>query len=445
MSGIGSVSLVADGFEDYARAIARRLGVPELQLAVFPGMIMTQSETDLERSVEGSVVNDVVAGLMAPPPRNEAPVTVRHGPREIVFRGDLDEVLEQFDARLWTDGLPIVPPTPDRVERFLARCRRDPEEVLGVLLPDSREATVWNVAVNGVMAGCPPESMPLLVAIVECLSDPEFHLEYAGGTPGWEALVIVNGPIVKRLGFNSEAGVLRVGWRPNTSVGRFVRLYMRNVAGLRIPPGDTDKATIGMGMNVALAENDDAVRAFGWPTFAEERGFTSADDVVTVVSVQGVSGAVYSGGSTAADHARTLTEAVAAGFWAHKAWTGLWFGQYHPLLVMTPAVAEVFARDGWSKGDLREHFSRHVLVTAESLQRYAWQSGTTEFSLERLVDAGRIPALYASSRDAQRLVPAFPRPAEIRIVVAGDRSVNQSRGYIQNHRQGPPISRLVQG
>jgi hypothetical protein len=349
-------------------------------------------------------------------------------------------VLEHFEERLWTDGLPIVPPTVERVERFLDETPRRGDEVLGVLQPDNREATIWNVAVNGVMAGCPAAMMPLLIAAAECLADPAFHLEYAGGTPGWEALPIVGGPAVERLGFNYEAGVLRIGRRANASLARFVRLYMRNVAGLRIPPGDTDKATIGFSQISTLAENEAAVRSLGWPTFAEEQGFEPGDDVVTLISVQGVSSAVYSGGTRAADHARTLTESIAEGFWAHKAWTKLWFGQYHPLLVITPSVAEVFARDGWSKDDLRRHFADEVTVTAESVTRYAYQTGTTDFDLNRLVEEGRIPGIYAGD-DPGRRVPAFPDPASIRIVVAGDRSVNQARGYVQNHRQGPPVSR----
>jgi hypothetical protein len=442
MAAIGTVSLVGDGFEAYARAIARRLGIPDLGLAVFPGVIMTEPEADLRAGVRDGLVDQVVAALLAPPPARPDAVAVSSAdPRQEVFAGDLDSVQEHFEERLWSDGLPIMPPTRDRVDRFLAETPRSWDEVLGVLPPDNREATIWNVAVNGVMAGCRPELMPLLVAAVEALADPSFRLEYAGGTPGWEALPIVGGPAVKRLDFNFEAGVMRTGRRANTSLARFVRLYMRNVAGLRIPPGDTDKATIGFSLMSALAENEEAVRAIGWPTFAEEQGFAAGEDVVTLISVQGVSSAVYSGGTSAAEHARTLTESIGEGLWAHKAWTGLWFGQYHPLLVLTPSVAEVFARDGWAKDDLRRHFAEHVTVTAESLERYAYQTGTTEFNLRRLVEEGRIPALYAAGADPERRVPAFPDPASIRIVVAGDRSVNQARGYVQNHRQGPPVSK----
>jgi len=442
MSGVGSVTVVGDGFAGYARSLADRLGVPELPLAVLASVIMTEQDEELRRQVREELTRQVVAGLLAvpaPPGRAAADAD----PARIVYEGDLDEVHDEFERRLWTDGLPIVPPTVERVEAFLSETPRSPGEVLGILQPDNREATIWNVAVNGVMAGCRPRYMPVLVAAVEAMCDPEFHLEYAGGTPGWEPLVIVGGPAADRLGFNHGAGLMRVGRRANSSVGRFMRLYLRNVAGLRIPPGETDKATIGTGLNVAIAEDEEAAHALGWPTYAEERGARPGEEVVTVISVQGASSAVYSGGTAALDHARTLAEAIGQGVWAHKAWTGLWFGQYHPLLVISPSVAAVLARDGWRKDDLRRHFADNVLVTAESLERYAWQTGTTEFKLEQLVEEGRIDSRYALSNDPERLVPAFSHPERIGIVVAGDPSVNQARGYVQNHRQGPPVTKPI--
>ena len=123
------------------------------------------------------------------------------------------------------------------------------------------QATVWSVAVNGVMAGCRPEYMPILVAVVEAIADPEWRIQDAGATPGWEPLIVLSGPMVKRLGFNTGSGLMRMGSRPAASMGRFLRMYLRNVAGLRVPPGTTDKGSIGSSFNVALAEDEDATRA----------------------------------------------------------------------------------------------------------------------------------------------------------------------------------------
>lgn len=136
-------------------------------------------------------------------------------PRDVVFAGTLDDIDEFFYQSVWTDGLPIAHQTVERGERFLRFTDRSPDELLGILLPENRQATVWNVAVNGVMAGCRPEYTPILVAIVECIADPAYRMEDAGSTPGWEPLVIVNGPIVKQLDFNSEVGAMRRGKRSN--------------------------------------------------------------------------------------------------------------------------------------------------------------------------------------------------------------------------------------
>jgi len=110
---------------------------------------------------------------------------------------------------------------------------------------------VWNIAVNGVMAGCRPEYMPVLIAIVEAMADPEFGVEFMGITQGSEALIIINGPIIKELRFNYEQGLCVLGFRRNTSIGRFWRLYLRNVAGYL--PHKTDKATFGGTWRVVLA------------------------------------------------------------------------------------------------------------------------------------------------------------------------------------------------
>lgn len=361
-----------------------------------------------------------------------------------VYSGTLDDVQEEFHRRLWTDGLPIVPPTRERIERFLEHTSRSPDESLGVLLPANAEATVWSIAVNGVMAGCRPEYMPVLVAVVEAISQPRFRIQDAGSTPGWEPLIIVSGPVVDQLGFNSGPGALRVGSRANTSIGRFLKLYMRNVAGIKGPPSATDKGTLGQTFFVALAENQHAVLDIGWEPFQVDRGFAATDSVVTVQSVVAASMPTYSAGQRWTSHAAMIADVIGQGCWAYWAWTGLWFGHFHPLLVVTPNIAEKIAGDGASKDDLREFLGRSVTVKAESFERYAWEIGITEFRLSRLVAEGRIPAAYAESADPERLLPALPHTESIGIVVSGDPARNQSKGFVQNHIQGPPVSRRIE-
>jgi hypothetical protein len=233
-----------------------------------------------------------------------------------------------------------------------------------------------------------------------------------------------------------------VGRRANTSIGRFTRLYLRNVAGLRIPPEHTDQGAIASTFHVALAENDDAVRGLGWPSFRRDRGFADDDSVVTVQSVVTVSAPIYSGGETVRDHLDALTRGMAdaIGPWAY---TGLEFGAFHPLLVVGPAVAAALARGGVDKAAVRAHLGEHLLVTASALQRCAWNVGSTSFDLDAMVASGELDARYTGA-DPDRLVPMLARPEDLGVVLAGNESRNQSRGFVQNHVQGVPVSRRIE-
>ena len=173
------------------------------------------------------------------------------------MEGTFEEINRFFYENGWSDGLPIVPPSRGKVERFLEFTDLAADHVIGQLLPDNRQATIWNVAVNGVMAGCRPQYMPVLVSLAEAMADPGYGVEHSGNTPGAETLITINGPIIKDLEFNYEQGALRDGFQANTSIGRWWRLYLRNVAGFILH--QTDKGTFGNTWRVVLAENEDAL------------------------------------------------------------------------------------------------------------------------------------------------------------------------------------------
>jgi len=440
-AGVPTVSIVTTGFLGQAQAVAQALGVQNLPIAEYPGVVATDSTEDLKKKVSGIVINNIIKGLTGPVVQVARPKEPQPG--DIVFEGTLDEVQEFFTRRLWTDGLPIIPPTPDRVEKFLRYTGRPSGSVIGNLLPENREATIWNVAVNGVMAGCRPEYMPVLVAIVEAIADSEFRIQDAGSTPGWEPLIILNGPIIKELNFNYEAGVMRVGRQANTSIGRFLRLYMRNVAGLRIPPMSTDKATIGETFNVVLPENEDVVAELGWKPFSVLRGFRRGENVVTVQSVVYASAPIASGGDKAHDHLDTFVEVIGGAMapWTHMAVN---WGKFYPLLVISPSVARTIAREGLTKNDIARYLFDNTKVSASSMERLAWQGGITSFDLRKMVEEKQIPPGYYESSDPTRMVPVFLRPDWIGVIVSGDPGRNRSRGYVQNHEQGPPVSRKIE-
>jgi len=219
-------------------------------------------------------------------------------------------------------------------------------------------------------------------------------------------------------------------------------MFLRNICGFRIPPGAGDKGSIGYTFNVALAEDEDTAREIGWPTYAMDQGFDAGDNVVTVRSVVCITPPTYSAGARAIDHVQQFADVMGATFtyWSH---TGMKRGFWHPLIVVGPSIARVIARE-WSKSDVRRYLYENVKVTAERATHYARMTSTPTFSLERLVAEGVLPPDYAASSDPERLVRVFIHEEMTDLLVAGDPGRNQSRGYMGNHDQGPPVSRRVE-
>ena len=438
--GIPTVSIVGSAFMKQAAFVSKGLGIP-FAIAEYPGAPMVDSDDDVRAKVDEHLMPAIIRGLTGGNTDAVIEADDEPAPGSVVFSGTLDEVEQHFLDRLWSDGLPIIPPTRERVDAFLRYTDRPPDEVIAVLPQESREATILSIAVNGVMAGCRPEYMPVLVAIVDAIADPHFRIEDAGSTPSWEPLVIISGPIIKALDFNSGAGLMRVGRQANTSIGRFLRLYLRNLCGYRIPPGDGDKASIGYTFNVALAENEEWARDIGWSTFGMDRGFAPDESAVTIQSVVCISPPTYSSGAEAQGHVQQFVDVMGRTF-SYWAYSGLKRGCWEPLIVIGPSIAKVIARD-WSKDDVRRYFWEHATLPASLMQRFARQTGGLELDFHALVREGYLPPDYIASDDPDRPVRIVVKPEHIGIVVAGDPGRNQSRAYMANHEQGARTSRRI--
>ncbi len=440
-AGVPSVTIVGSGFMKQAALISKGLGMP-LAVAQYPGAPMLDGADGVRAKVTEHLLPAIIRGLTTPPevPWDE---TVSPDARTgaAVFRGTLTQVQTHYHRQQWSDGLPIIPPTRERVAAFLRFSARDPAESLGVLPQEGRRATIHSIAVNGVMAGCRPEYMPLLVAAVEAICDPYFKVEEAGSTTAWESLPIISGPIIEQLDFNHGAGVMKVGRQANASVGRFLRLYLSNICGYRIPPGAGDKGSIGYTFNVALAENEVFAREIGWPTFAQDCGFAAHESVVTVQSVVTISSPIYSSGDRAVPHMQQLVDVAGQAFsyWAHAA---MKIGYWHPLIVIGPSVARVIARE-CGKDEVRKFFWERATMSASKAQHYCKHTSGMELDFKRLVDGGLLPPEYAASDDPDRMIRMVVKPEHIGLVVAGDPGRNQSRAYMGNHMHGARTSRRV--
>ncbi len=151
---------------------------------------------------------------------------------------------------------------------------------------------------------------------------------------------------------------------------------------------------------------------------------------------------IASGGDKAREHLDTFVEVFggAMSVWTHM---GVNWGKFYPLLVLSPSIARILAKNGLRKKDVQQYLYDHSKVSVESMERLARQGGFTGFSLRRMVEENLIPQLYCESNDPARMVPVFLRPEWIGIVVSGDSGRNRSRGYVQNHEQGPPVSKTI--
>jgi len=420
------------------------LGMPNLTRAMVPGHIDVQSEDELRRNILDVTMDLVVEGLTRQPEVAIAETPIP--PRQIVFSGSFDAVNEYFYQQEWSDGLPIVPPTIDRIEQFLKFTDRAPDEVLGVLLPDSRAATIWSIAVNGVMAGCKPEYMPVLVALIEAMADPEYGVEHSSNTPGAETLIILNGPIIQQLGFNYEQGVMRDGFRPNTSIGRFWRLYLRNVAGFL--PHKTDKGTFGNSWRVVVAENEGVLEEIGWKPLSTDMGFEAGDNTVTIGRYTGGNLMAGVGGATPEEMLPYIADHVLKQITWHVIFTiGMANGMLRPLLLITPIIARQLAKAGWSKDDVKRYLFEHCRMPAEMFNRYLNFGDWTKpgpWNIEDHVRLKKAPKFFYESDDPKRLVPIVFDPDDFMIAVTGDPLRTNAYAFAPNGHLGYQIAKKIQ-
>ncbi len=269
------------------------------------------------------------------------------GRRVLQINGSLDEVNAYFYERGWTDGLPVVPPTRERVEGLLTGWPGEPDEEIAEVPPLMGVATARAVAVNAVMAGCAPEYLPVVVAALSAVTKPRYGLSHRQTTthPA-TALVIVNGPIAQRLKINCGSGLFGPGWRANATIGRALRLCLINLGGA--VPGEVDRAQHAHPgkYTYCIAENEDANP---WEPYHVERGFAPDESTVTLACGEAP--------HCITDNYNTEPHALLFGYADSMATLGgnNLSSQGEPVLVMAPEHAAYVARAGWSKSDVKRY------------------------------------------------------------------------------------------
>jgi hypothetical protein len=305
--------------------------------------------------------------------------------RKIIVQEPEDEI-EAIYARGWTDGLPVVPPTPVRVLRMLDGSRREPEDILGTFPHNLAEVTVEKVAINAVMAGCTPEFFPVVLAAVEAACDPDYGLQgFTSSTWFSTPIVVVNGPIIRQIGMESGFSALGAGSRANATIGRALNLVIRNINGAR--PGEVARSTMGnpARFSFCFAEN---LENSSWLSFGQENGGDPATSMVTVLAGDGLQPVMDQKSRQPASLASSLAESLKA--------------VVHPKLVLasdvliliSPEHSTVFESTGWTKADLRTALVERLQLNTADLVRGA--GGITE---------GISPELAAEHETLAKLSP----------------------------------------
>ena len=306
-----------------------------------------------------------------------------------------------FAERGWSDGLPVIPPTEERVLAMLAGAGRDPLEVLGILPPRRGEATVHAVAVNAVLAGCEPAHLPVLIAAVQAIAHPEFNLSAVNATTHPVALfVLVSGPIARELGVHGGSGCFGPTFPANAAIGRAMRLIQLNIAGAS--PGRGDRATQGTPAKFAFCATENLAES-PWAPFQTTRGLGPDDNGVTIFGCEGPHNIQDHGSNTALGVMQTIVGAMG------QAGSNNILARGSPVLAFGPEHAATVAGDGWSREDVQAYVYEHA-----------------RYSLGELSDAHFV---FIQDHTTQGVpVPPFPRdamapiaddPESIHVIVAG--------------------------
>lgn len=304
------------------------------------------------------------------------------------------EINETFYERGWTDGLPIVPPTEEAVEAMLRPTERDREEVIGVLAPRQGEATVEKVAINAVMAGCLPEYLPVVIAAVEAVADPEFNLDGVQATTHPVApLIVVNGPVARRLAINSGYNCFGQGFRANATIGRALRLVLMNVGGGT--PGSGDRSTQGSPSKYSycVAENEEANP---WGPLHVDRGFPLEASTVTVLGCEAPHNIQDHYSNTGLGVLQNVAGAMG------EAGSNNLLRHGFPMLSLGPEHAATIAADGYDRASIREYIFENA-----------------RYPIDRLSPEYAEVLRELNGEDADGMARIIERPEDLLIIVAG--------------------------
>jgi len=375
------------------------LGQPSLPAVYIQHPIVSVPNVEMEGRAEHAMA--AIAGLAAAGreteggPRTQAVAAVVD---RITVADDPEAIFELFTREGWSDGLPIVPPTPERVAQMLAGSDLAPGMSLGAMPPRWGEATIAKIAINAVMAGCKPEYFPVVVTSVNAILARPFNLYGVQGTTNPASpVLIVNGPIARELDINARGNLFGPGFRANATIGRAIRLVMTTIGGG--VPQQADKSTLGnpAKYTCCFAEHE---AASPWAPLHVERGFDAATSTVTAFGGAAPANIIEKS-KTAGEMLETIARAMAV------SGSNNMFMSHEAMLVLGPEHAAIAARQGFDKARVRRTLFEQARIPFE-------QIGGSNADVLRV---WRGPCI--DEADGRRTLRIVEKPEDILIVVAG--------------------------
>lgn len=426
--------VVGPGFVELGKLTGTSNGVPDLQMAVYPGPFDLHTREELTANTVKEVVPQIVKALTTPLATQSAARADKkeRAGKEIVFTGTLDEVNRFFVDAGWSDGMAIVPPTPERIEKFLEYTDYGPDEEIAILASSNLRATPRVIAANAVMAGARPEHMPLIVAMVQAIGDPKYKGSYsrrAGSTHSFNTYYWFNGPVARQLGIDFGQGL--IAHPINQVLGRTMSLIERNIAGYKIKL--TQVGTFGKVTSWVLAEDEEAALRIGWKPSNVEKGFDLNANTVTT----GESTVWGQNLIPATSDAKTLMQLIAYDLSRKEQFAAGWIGSKRTLLI-TPTTAQVLAEGGYTKDSLKADLAKTARIVT-----YQWAFskvhgsfgtiyGPFEEELAKVMaeprtEKGKLPPWYPRFPGWEEIqtTPSVPNPSALEILVLGDPSRNK--------------------
>jgi hypothetical protein len=411
--GVPTVTVFSTAFSEAARNQAVGRGMRGLRLVKVPHPMHTAPRPVVAERAD-SAVQDIVDRLT-----DEALEEPSSAATAAAMTADDDQ--ELFFERGWTDGLPTVIPTAEKVARMVAAAGCPAADVVGPIPPRWRKASIEKIAINAVMAGCRPEYFPVVLAAIDALLDPDCQLYgIQTATNTTTPLIIVNGPIAEELDMNSGGNLFGAGRRANAAIGRAVQLVLRNIGG--DIAGETDMATHGQPgkFTFCIAE---AERNSPWSPFHVDAGFITSDSTVTVIGASAPQNVFTYGCETGEEILNHLIGAM------------LGLGHNNiifptgPLLIVGPEHAATLARDGIGKNDIRQAVFERARLP---LTRFA----------KRTVEGlkHRRARWFAEVGDPEHIGVA-DRPQDVSLLVAGGAGIHSL--FVPTSFSYRPVTRKI--